>query len=520
MGVYVYLRLHTCKDGSENACTSLCYTITFTRRHGQYTHKDNVCVPAHARTHARTHARAHTHTHTQIHVQTLFPLAMELSYPRLGALTGRSRQAYATDRASTLCAVAAGVPHPDKVAKGLKAFISKQFGYAGEDAYIALSQGPVQLLAMADGVASWWEHGIDAGEYSRRLVSCVKQAALESVEQVLSTGDTDWRKGSLDWPAVDDAISPSMGGAAWGLDPDLLLWRGWTLLKSKAEVAGSCTACVVSLDRATGRLRAANLGDSGFMLVRVLHFEHGRSLTSRMALRDLSARMAAVDLVQDHLEGKGSQSQHAGGGLPPSAQRELSGQSAGKQSRGVAAGSGMQALAAAAEAADGARLITGNGSVGVRFEIVYRSAPLEHSLGHPKQLGHHPNTDQPSDAESIELEVRDGDFIVMGTDGLFDNLGEAEIAHRVVQAYLMIHADGQSVRSACGPTSRALVADAFKMSTSKHAGVRVCVCVCVCVCACVRACVRACVKERRERGSERKRERLRETEREGERESV
>ena len=57
-------------------------------------------------------------------------------------------------------------------------------------------------------------------------MSCVKQAALESVEQVL-TGDTDWRKGSLDWPAVM-TISPSMGGA-WGLDPDLLLWRGWTL---------------------------------------------------------------------------------------------------------------------------------------------------------------------------------------------------------------------------------------------------------------------------------------------------
>ena len=59
----------------------------------------------------------------------------------------------------SLCAVAAGVPHPDKLAKGVKGFISKEFGYAGEDAYLTLSEGPVQLLAIADGVASWWQHG-------------------------------------------------------------------------------------------------------------------------------------------------------------------------------------------------------------------------------------------------------------------------------------------------------------------------------------------------------------------------
>jgi hypothetical protein len=181
-------------------------------------------------------------------LQTLFPLAMELSYPRLGALAGAPRRTSASASADmTLCAVAAGVPHPDKVAKGVKGFVSKEFGYAGEDAYIAISKGPVQLLAMADGVASWWQHGIDAGEYSRQLVNSIKQAALECVEQVLSTGDLDWRKGSLDWPAAEESITPSAGGAAWGLDPADLLWRGWDLLKKNSTVAGSCTACIVTL---------------------------------------------------------------------------------------------------------------------------------------------------------------------------------------------------------------------------------------------------------------------------------
>ena len=33
----------------------------------------------------------------------------------------------------------------------------------------------------------------------------------------------------------------------------------------------------------------------------------------------------------------------------------------------------------------------------------------------------------------FQRQVRAGDFIVMGTDGLFDNLGEQEICHRIVQ---------------------------------------------------------------------------------------
>jgi len=29
---------------------------------------------------------------------------------------------------------------------GVKAFVSKEFGYAGEDAYVAVAEGPVQVL--------------------------------------------------------------------------------------------------------------------------------------------------------------------------------------------------------------------------------------------------------------------------------------------------------------------------------------------------------------------------------------
>jgi len=68
-------------------------------------------------------------------LQTLFPLAMELTVQRTP-----SKAAGASSADITMCAVAAGVPHPDKVAKGVKGFISKEFGYAGEDAYLVLCQ--------------------------------------------------------------------------------------------------------------------------------------------------------------------------------------------------------------------------------------------------------------------------------------------------------------------------------------------------------------------------------------------
>lgn len=43
----------------------------------------------------------------------------------------------------------------------------KESGYAGEDAYMVATHGKMQIMAVADGVASWGQKGIDAGQYSR-----------------------------------------------------------------------------------------------------------------------------------------------------------------------------------------------------------------------------------------------------------------------------------------------------------------------------------------------------------------
>ena len=64
-------------------------------------------------------------------------------------------------------------PHLDKVKKGVKAKNCKEFGHAGEDAYFKCTSksGLTYGMGVADGVYMWSEYGIDAGEFSKALVT-------------------------------------------------------------------------------------------------------------------------------------------------------------------------------------------------------------------------------------------------------------------------------------------------------------------------------------------------------------
>lgn len=111
------------------------------------------------------------------------------------------------------------LPHPDKEATG------------GEDAHFICAEE--QALGVADGVGGWAELGIDAGYYSRELMS-------NSVNAI-----QDEPKGSI--------------------DPARVLEKAHTSTKSQ----GSSTACIIALT--DQGLHAINLGDSGFMVVREGH---------------------------------------------------------------------------------------------------------------------------------------------------------------------------------------------------------------------------------------------------------
>jgi protein phosphatase PTC7 len=54
------------------------------------------------------------------------------------------------------------------------------------------------------------------------------------------------------------------------------------------------------------------------------------------------------------------------------------------------------------------------------FKILYKSKSQEHGFNFPFQIGTHGNN--PKQAETSSMPVCVGDFVILGTDGLFDNL--------------------------------------------------------------------------------------------------
>ncbi|GMI95523.1 hypothetical protein like AT4G16580 [Hibiscus trionum] len=58
---------------------------------------------------------------------------------------------------------------------------------------------------------------------------------------------------------------------------------------------------------------------------------------------------------------------------------------------------------------------------------VYKSPIQQHSFNAPYQLGNGAKCDKPRKAQVIKFAVEEGDVIIAGTDGLFDNLSESQI---------------------------------------------------------------------------------------------
>lgn len=62
--------------------------------------------------------------------------------------------------------------------------------------------------------------------------------------------------------------------------------------------------------------------------------------------------------------------------------------------------------------------------------IVFQTSEQQHSFNFPYQLGTN-SKDRPADAQSYSVPVQRGDVIVMGSDGLFDNLFGSDIEEEV-----------------------------------------------------------------------------------------
>lgn len=177
-------------------------------------------------------------------------------------------------------------------------------GKYGEDSWFKTATNTADVIGVADGVGGWRSYGIDPGEFSsflmktcERLVHCINFNPQRPV--------------------------------------NLLAYSYCELLEQKKPILGSSTACVLVLDRANSTVYTANIGDSGFMVVRKGEIVH-----------------------------KSEEQQH------------------------------------------------------------YFNTPFQLSLPPPGH-GHNVLSDSPDSADTMSFPVKEGDVILLATDGVFDNVPES-----------------------------------------------------------------------------------------------
>lgn len=149
----------------------------------------------------------------------------------------------------------------------------------GDDAWFIAKQKCVDVLGVADGVGGWHDFGIDPSKFSSNLMKTCKRI----VEQEL-----------FDTSKPIDNKTPK----------NLLNQSYESLIENKNSLmyAGSSTACIVVFHHDTKLLHTANLGDSGFVIIRnnkIIHRsqeqQHYFNSPYQMAILPISA----YDLISD-----------------------------------------------------------------------------------------------------------------------------------------------------------------------------------------------------------------------------
>lgn len=208
-------------------------------------------------------------------------------------------------------------------------YLNRKRGVVGDDAWFIASKNSTDVLGVADGVGGWHEIGVDPSKFSSNLMRTCKRL----VEQGITTeeGDNGDRKTPI----------------------EILAASYEALLENKDQsLIGSSTACIIVFNRESNYLHTANLGDSGFVVIR-------------------------------------------------------------------------------------------------NNKIVHRSQEQQHYFNSPFQIAILPNmssgepinlfNDSPEQADMTEFELCEGDFIVIATDGLWDNVNESSLLIEIskIKSYLL-----------------------------------------------------------------------------------
>ncbi|KAI0928726.1 hypothetical protein AcW1_005890 [Taiwanofungus camphoratus] len=111
-------------------------------------------------------------------------------------------------------------------------------------------------IGIADGVGGWVDSGVDPSMFSQALMYHAHRYAKDS-----------WAGEPETDPMQEYEEREQVEG--WELYPaECLELAHGGVLRERAVQAGSSTACLLTLNASSGVLRAANLGDSGFSIIR------------------------------------------------------------------------------------------------------------------------------------------------------------------------------------------------------------------------------------------------------------
>ncbi|EIN07379.1 protein serine/threonine phosphatase 2C [Punctularia strigosozonata HHB-11173 SS5] len=129
---------------------------------------------------------------------------------------------------------------------------------AGEDFFYVQQMREQSGLSVgvADGVGGWVDSGVDPSLFSQALMF---HSARYARSAWAGEPEIDPTTGYEDREEVE----------GWEMAPGECLSAAYgAVLRERAVLAGSSTACLLNFNASSGLLRSANLGDSGFLIIR------------------------------------------------------------------------------------------------------------------------------------------------------------------------------------------------------------------------------------------------------------